>query len=186
MPIRAAVTLAATVVAVVLLISFRTPPAAPITLASPPGSSSTPSPAPAATASPDPPAARGTPARTAAPVHTPAPTPAPTRTPRPTPAPTAGTTGIRNGTFTGPAVYIYYGNIQLRLGIAGGRIVAVKALQYPNDNPQSSYINSVALPMLRQQVLKVQSAQINGVSGATYTSYGFYHSLVSALKAAHA
>ncbi|HUY97193.1 MAG TPA: FMN-binding protein [Verrucomicrobiae bacterium] len=175
MPLRAGATLAATVVAVVLLFSFRTPPAAPISLGTRPssGSTATPSVTPTRTPSGAPPAGGPTP--------TPAPTSAATPTAASTPTP-AGRTRMADGTYTGQPVNIYYGNVQVKVVVAGGKIVTIKPLQFPNDNPQSSYINSQALPLLRQEVLQVQSTRINGVSGATYTSYGYYESLKSALK----
>jgi uncharacterized protein with FMN-binding domain len=55
----------------------------------------------------------------------------------------------------------------------------------PQDNPTSAYINSQVVPMLQSETLKAQSANINGISGATVTSEFYYQSLVSALKQAH-
>ncbi len=179
MPIRAAATLAATAIAVILMVSFRTPPAAPVTAL--PAASATTSPNPSPTATPTATPSGAPPAGGGRPTPRSTPTPAPTASPA-----AAGSAGTKSGTFTGRTVNVYYGNVQIALLYAGGKIVNVRALQYPNDNPQSSYINSQALPLLRQEVLKIQSARINGVSGATYTSYGFYESLTSALKLAGA
>ncbi|HVA21176.1 MAG TPA: FMN-binding protein [Candidatus Micrarchaeia archaeon] len=175
MPLRATVTLAATAVAVVLLISFRTPPAAPA-IAVPPSPTPSAAPSPAATATPSasPPSGGGSPT----------PTPTPASTPKPTPAPTGA--GLKDGTFPGQTYSALYGNIQVQLVVTGARIIKITALQYPNDNPQSSYINSQALPLLRQEVLRAQSAKIDGIGGATYTSYAYYESLQSALKQARA
>lgn len=66
----------------------------------------------------------------------------------------------------------------------GGRITDVKALQYPTDRPQSAYISSVAIPYLHDEVLKAQSAQIDIITGATFTSDSYAQSLQSALARA--
>jgi uncharacterized protein with FMN-binding domain len=69
--------------------------------------------------------------------------------------------------------------------ISGGKITDVTALQYPNDRNKSVEINSQALPMLRSEALAAQSATIDTISGATYTSDGYTQSLQSALDLAH-
>lgn len=109
-------------------------------------------------------------------------TPAPTATPTPTPAQTAG--GYKNGTFTGSIQDAYYGNIQVQAVISGGKIVDVLFLQYPNDNSTSQYINSQALPMLKQEAIQAQSANISGISGASATSPAFIASLTDAINQA--
>jgi uncharacterized protein with FMN-binding domain len=68
--------------------------------------------------------------------------------------------------------------------VSGGKITDVKALQYPTDRPQSAYISSVAIPYLHDEVLKAQSAQIDIISGATFTSDSYAQSLQSALAQA--
>ena len=74
--------------------------------------------------------------------------------------------------------------MQVQVVVSGGKITNVKAIASPNDNPQSSYIASVALPELRQEVLQAQSAKINIVSGATYDSQSYTQSVQSALDMA--
>jgi uncharacterized protein with FMN-binding domain len=69
--------------------------------------------------------------------------------------------------------------------ISSGKITDVQALIYPNGNGRDEEINAYALPQLRQQVLTAQSANIDGVSGATVTSDGYRQSLQAALDAAH-
>jgi uncharacterized protein with FMN-binding domain len=101
-------------------------------------------------------------------------------TPAP-PQPTAGTAGASSGTFTGDAIDTPYGTVQIALVVQAGQIVDVKELQMPFDRRLSQQISAEAGPMLRQQVLRAQSADINGVSGASYTSYGYWQSLQSAL-----
>lgn len=95
------------------------------------------------------------------------------------PAPTSGPTAAR--TITGQAVQIPFGLVQVRVTVSGRHIDSVSALQLPNDNPQSAQISQIAGPMLAQEVLSAQSANINVVSGATYTSEGYAQSLQSAL-----
>ena len=87
-----------------------------------------------------------------------------------------------NGTFTGPSVFVNYGNVQVQITVVNGRItdaVAVKAPSGRNDR----YTN-MAVPILKQQTLKAQSANIQGASGASYTSYGWHTSLQGALAQA--
>ena len=87
-----------------------------------------------------------------------------------------------SGTFTGPSVFVNYGNVQVKITVVNGRItdaVAVKAPSGRNDR----YTN-MAVPILKQQTLKAQSANIQGASGASYTSYGWYTSLQGALAQA--
>ena len=169
MPIRAAVTLAATAIGTVLLFSFRTPPAAPIaTLAPSSTSSSSSTPSPTATPSAAPPSGGAS--------------PTPTATPTPTPA----ASGLKSGSFTGQTYANPYGNVQVQVVISGGKITDVKTIQYPNGHQQSVFINSQALPLLEQEVLKAQSAQINIIGGATFTSQGYAQSVQSALDAARA
>ena len=98
-----------------------------------------------------------------------------------TQAPAASTTAI-NGTFTGPSVNVNYGNVQVKITVVNGRItdaVAVKAPTGKNDR----YTN-MAVPILKAQTLKAQSANIQGASGASYTSYGWFTSLQGALAQA--
>ena len=87
-----------------------------------------------------------------------------------------------NGTFTGPSVFVNYGNVQVKITVVNGRItdaVAVKAPSGRNDR----YTN-MAVPILKAQTLKAQSANIQGASGASYTSYGWHTSLQGALAQA--
>jgi uncharacterized protein with FMN-binding domain len=101
------------------------------------------------------------------------------------PATTAPATNSKtsiNGTFTGPSINVNYGNVQVKITVVNGRItdaVAVKAPSGKNDR----YTN-MAVPILKAQTLKAQSANIQGASGASYTSYGWYTSLQGALAQA--
>jgi uncharacterized protein with FMN-binding domain len=86
-----------------------------------------------------------------------------------------------NGVFTGPAVEMEYGPVQVAIDVQGGKITDLKALQYPVDRPRSQFINSQAVPLLRSEVLQAQSANINLISGATFTSEAFANSLQAAI-----
>jgi uncharacterized protein with FMN-binding domain len=91
----------------------------------------------------------------------------------------ATTSTVKDGTFTGPSINVNYGNVQVKITVVNGRItdaVAVKAPSGKNDR----YTN-MSVPVLKQQTLKAQSANIQGVSGASYTSYGWFTSLQGAL-----
>jgi uncharacterized protein with FMN-binding domain len=87
-------------------------------------------------------------------------------------------------TVTSDAVATRYGNVQLKVTISGGKITNVEAVQLPSTDPKSSTISSAAEPLLRQSVLAKQSASIDAVSGATYTSDGYKTALQSALDKA--
>jgi uncharacterized protein with FMN-binding domain len=103
----------------------------------------------------------------------------PTATPTPTHSATPAAPAAKSGTFTGPSVYVNYGNVQVQITVVNGRItdaIAVKAPSGRNDR----YTN-MAVPILKQQTLAAQSANIKGASGASYTSYGWFKSLQGAL-----
>jgi uncharacterized protein with FMN-binding domain len=68
--------------------------------------------------------------------------------------------------------------------VSDGKVTEVTAVEYPTGNPRDRQINSYALPQLRTEALAAQSADIDTVSGATYTSDGYKQSLQSALDSA--
>lgn len=92
----------------------------------------------------------------------------------------------KDGSYTGNAADAFYGNIQVQVTISGGKITDVVFLQYPNDRGTSVEINNQAMPMLKQEAIQAQSANVDGVSGATDTSQAFIQSLSSALNQAKA
>jgi uncharacterized protein with FMN-binding domain len=93
-----------------------------------------------------------------------------------------GDTGTGTGdTVTGDAAQTAYGPVQLRLTMQGSTITNVTVLQFPSGNGRDVEINSYALPQLIQETLDAQGADIDMVSGATYTSAGYLESLQSAL-----
>ncbi len=101
------------------------------------------------------------------------------------PTTTTQTSGkYKDGSYTGSVADAFYGNIQVEVVVSGGKITDVKFLQYPNDRQNSIYINSQAMPYLKQEAIKAQSANVNGVTGATDTSLAFIQSLTDALSKA--
>lgn len=94
------------------------------------------------------------------------------------------TGSYKNGTYNGSVQDAFYGPLQVQAVITNGKISDVIFLQYPNDNRTSQYVNSVADPMLKQEAIQAQSAQINGVSGASASSQAFQASLADALSQA--
>jgi uncharacterized protein with FMN-binding domain len=86
----------------------------------------------------------------------------------------------------GDTVQTRYGPVQLRVTLTGGKITAVTTLQLPQDNPRDQEISGFAVPQLTQEALAAQSAHIDSVSGASYTSDGYIQSLQSALDKAGA
>ena len=96
----------------------------------------------------------------------------------PTESPTSAAT-IRQ--VQGDVAQTPYGPVQVELVLAGHRITDVRALQLPNAASRSRRIASIAAPQLRTEVLTAQSAQIDSVSGATYTSQGYAESVQYAI-----
>lgn len=108
----------------------------------------------------------------------------------PTPADTSpGTspgTSTGTGTYTGDPISTQYGTVQVAVTLTKGKITSVKVLQAPDRNGRDQEISSYALPQLTQEAIGAQSAHIDTVSGASYTSQGYTQSLQSALDQAHA
>ena len=100
-------------------------------------------------------------------------------TPTATKTTTAAAPSVKSGTFTGPSVYVNYGNVQVQITVVNGVITDAKAIKAPSGK-NDRYTN-MAVPILKQQTLAAQSANIKGASGASYTSYGWFKSLQGAL-----
>jgi uncharacterized protein with FMN-binding domain len=97
----------------------------------------------------------------------------------------AGTpAGGQGKTLTGKAWPTVYGLVQVRITVAGGRVTAASAVRYPVDTPRDAQINAFAIPQLNKEAVAADSAKIDTVSGATYTSQGYVGSLQSALDKA--
>jgi len=166
----------------------------------PPASSalSEPPPTPAA-----PPPSTPIAAETPPPVEIPIPRPRPvyrlpvaSEPPRRRPAPENGVTRTAltlasgamyaDGNYTGPMVDAYYGLVQIEAIVQNGRLASIKILRYPSDRRTSRFINGIALPRLRREVIRAQSARVDIISGATLTSEAFIQSLDGALNQARA
>ena len=114
------------------------------------------------------------------------------RTSAPRPKPTAHTStpqptrpAATSVVVAGGVVDTQYGPVQVGITVRGGRISKVHTLQHPSGDGQTDQINGYAVPQLNQETMAAQSAQIDTVSGATFTSEGYRQSLQSALDAAH-
>ena len=112
---------------------------------------------------------------------TPAPsgTPSPTATASSSPSRPSSSSGTK--TADGDVIPTRYGNAQVRVTVSGGKITKVEALQLQGNDPKSVQISSYAEPYLRQSALTKQTAAIDAVSGATFTSASYEASLQSAL-----
>lgn len=167
MPRRGAAALLLTTAALALLLSFKTPsdptPTAGTRVAV--TGAETPTPAPTASG----------PAATIAPAAA-----SPTATTAPASA------DLRDGTIDGAVVDTRWGTVQVQVTIAGGAITDVAALQLPSGDHHSADISQRVEPLLRSSALAVQGAEIDVVSGATYTSLAYAQSLQAALDAARA
>jgi uncharacterized protein with FMN-binding domain len=103
------------------------------------------------------------------------------------PATSGGTTGTQSGkrTLTGDTVQTRYGPVQVEITVDGTKITAARAVRTPTGDRRSQDIASSSVPTLVQETLDAQSARIDTVSGATFTSEGYISSLQSALDQVH-
>jgi uncharacterized protein with FMN-binding domain len=85
----------------------------------------------------------------------------------------------------GPPVETDYGPVQVQIHVLDGEIVSASALEYPQESMVDKVLNADAIPALERAAMQAQSAQIDTVSGATYTSDGYRKSLQAAIDAAH-
>src|SRR3954468_2073471 len=92
-----------------------------------------------------------------------------------------GSSATVSGTATGDAVATQYGDAQVRVTVKDGKIVTVEALQLQGNDPRSVQISSSAAPVLQQEVLTKQTAGVDAVGGATFTSASYMQSVQSAL-----
>lgn len=99
---------------------------------------------------------------------------------------TAPTVSYKDGSYTGKSSDAFYGYVQVRATIVGGKLSDVTILDYPQDRDNSIEINNSALPQLKQEAIQTQTAQVDGISGATDTSQAFVESLSDALAQAKA
>lgn len=158
---------------------------------SPSGAASTPA-AAASSAAPAPTKAAAAPTKAAAaptkaaaaPTKAAAPTPAPTKAaaPKPTPTPTPKATATGPKDYLGPVITHKYGKVQVGIRVQGGKITAAWAAVYPTGDSQP--YTDFAIPVLKSQTVKAQSANIAGASGATETTNAWKKSLQGALSKA--
>lgn len=177
MPRRGAAALVATVFAVALLISFKTPDQPNVALGAPPTAvGGDPAPTPRAIAG----GARPTPQPLVSALLATLPPPGAA-----TPAPTAA--GLTGGTrqITGQDIGTPYGDVQVQVTLQSGKMVDIQALRLPNDRRLSAQISAYVGPILHDEALQAQSASIDTISGASYTSEGYRESLQSALDQAN-
>lgn len=119
-------------------------------------------------------------------------------TPRATPTPTTSSSKTHSGsgssstskagasgTYSGSVAQTRWGPVQVSITVSNGKITNVSVPVYPNGNGRDAEINSYALPILQQETVDAQSANIDTVSGATVTSDGYLQSLQAAIDAAH-
>jgi uncharacterized protein with FMN-binding domain len=160
---RSAAAIAITVIGMWLILSFKSSPAPLASSASSVTEPTTPAAAIPSGAS-GPPPAGGSPPSTAG-------------------APAGQATASR--TINGAVEANRYGDVQVAVVLKGSQIVDVKALRLPYDRARSADISTQAAPLLHDEVLQAQSARIDTIGGATYTSDGYARSLQSALDKAN-
>ena len=169
MPKRAMIATMVTVVALVLLLNFKTPDAALMSypaMSPAPIAIFAPSSSPSGSVTSAPPGSSPTPGAASA-----------------TPGAASVSPGAAkafSGTLTGSVVQIPFGNVQVQVTLSGGKITDIKTLQLPSGG-RSGQIAAYAAPQLRSEVLSAQSTRVDTISGATYTSTGYLTSLQSAL-----
>lgn len=95
-----------------------------------------------------------------------------------------GTSTGTGQTYTGQSAQTRYGPVQVQITVVDGAITDATAVDYPNGNGRDQMINSRAVPLLEDETLQAQSAEVDVVSGATYTSDGYARSLQSAIDEA--
>lgn len=97
----------------------------------------------------------------------------------------ASAAAITPATVDGSVISTRYGNVQVQITVADGKVTAAKVLQVPWSDRKDQQINSRAVPILNSEAVAAQSSDIDMVSGATYTSQAYAQSLQAALDAAH-
>lgn len=106
------------------------------------------------------------------------------QTPGSNATPSTGGSGYKDGSYTGQVADATYGNLQVQVTVKGGKITDIAFLQFPNSGGHTQEVSTVALPLLKQEAIAAQSANVNAVSGASQTSQAFVQTLQSALDQA--
>jgi uncharacterized protein with FMN-binding domain len=178
---RALLTIGGTVAGLAALLSFKTHPLGALASTAPPapaaGSSSATAPSAQGIGSVYGTGQGGAPAKQGS-------TAKPASTAKPGATTGRGSAASSARTVTGSVASTQYGPMQVAVTVAGTRITKVTVLQQTNEGAQSSQIDAMAIPQLKSETLTAQSAHIDAVSGATYTSSGYKQSLQSALDKA--
>jgi uncharacterized protein with FMN-binding domain len=192
--LRAAAVLTGTVAGLAALLTFKSHPATiaagpPATPSATSQATGSPAPTSAATsrpaATPSHPAAAKSPATAAKSPATAGKSPATAaKSPATAGKSPAAPTAAAARTVTGTVANTQYGPMQVQLTLTGQKITKVTVLQRTDAGAESDEIDSNAIPKLTSETLAAQSAQINAVSGASYTSQGYIQSLQSALDKA--
>lgn len=104
--------------------------------------------------------------------------------PSPSARPGSGSTTTDTKTVTGDPAQTIFGPVQVRITLKNGKITKATAVAYPKANPLEQQLNEFAVPQLNREAVTAQSANIDVVSGATYTSHGYAQSLQTALDSA--
>lgn len=178
---RAPIVITATVVGLIGVLEFHTRPSA-ANIAGLPATGATAAASPARTATPRGGGAHASSSRQSSGSAAP-PRPGSTSRPAPAHSRTAAPHPAATRTATGPAVNYSYGTLSVSVTVAGTKITEVGIASLDDGgNPTSQYIDQQSIPLLEQQTLQAQSANIQGVSGASYTSAGFHQSLQGALQ----
>jgi len=97
---------------------------------------------------------------------------------------TKSSTSTSSKTYTGDSAMTRYGPVQVQITVKNGAVTNVAATDYPTGDPRDAQINSYAIPQLNSEAASAGNANIDMVSGATYTSEGYLSSLQSALDKA--
>ena len=128
------------------------------------------------------PSAKATPKKSSVPTNSASNNTTAAATPTPVKTTAAPVTQSASGTFTGDLIDVRYGFVQVKITVENGKITDAQAVKSPTG--RNDRYTQMSIPVLRQRTLAAQSANISGVSGASFTSYGWYTSLVSALAKA--
>lgn len=159
MPIRGTIAIIATVICIALLASFKTPNVTNTHPAGQPVAVGSPPPSDSSTSS--------------------------SSSDTSSSSSSSSSSGYKDGSYDGQDFANEFGDVQVRVIIKGGKITDVQPLQMPSDRERSALISQEAGPMLHDEVVQAQSAQIDTIGGATFTSESYAQSVQSALDKAH-
>ncbi len=96
------------------------------------------------------------------------------------------TATYKDGVYTGKVADAYYGPMQVKVTISGGKITDIQNLQFPNSPGHTTEVSASSLPKLKTEAIQIQNANVSNISGATQTTDGYRQTLESALVQAKA